>query len=158
MKRGNRPIGKRRFQNLPLIGRYGLSKSALLDAYHLSEEASKFGFDWKDEGGVLNKITEEMKELKRAIKRGKREEVREEFGDLLFSLVNLSRHLKINPETALTKATAKFWRRWQGVKREMKKKGRELNETNLKEMDEIWERQKRKRLSSRGRASPASNG
>ncbi len=106
-------------------------------AKRVQEIAKKIGFDWKNKMDVFDKIEEELKELKMAIRKRKRREVKEEFGDFLFSVVNLARHIKVNPEEALQEATDKFWFRFQALRRKLRKKGRSVK---LKEMDEIWEK------------------
>ncbi len=95
--------------------------------------AKKVGFDWRDKKGVFDKVLEEIKELKKAIRRKEGKEVEEELGDLFFSLVNLARHLQIDPEKALRKASKKFAKRFWA----MRKKGKKRK--TLREMDKIWE-------------------
>lgn len=97
------------------------------------------GFDWKDPEGVYEKIEEELKELKEAKDPG---ELEEEFGDLLFSIVNLSRFLNVDPESALRKATRKFVERFKRMEELIEKDGLVLEELPIEKLDEYWEKAK----------------
>ena len=112
---------------------------ALMRAYRLGERASKFGFDWPDAEGVLKKVEEEFCELKDVLDKGGQDRLAEEFGDLLFSIVNLSRFIKVHPETALSKAISKFITRFKFVEKTLSKQGRSLESASLEEMDKLWE-------------------
>jgi len=118
----------------------GLPKTlpALLLARRIQERAAQVGFDWENVAPVWQKIEEELKELKEALQNPKSTEVTLEFGDLLFSLVNLSRFIYINPEEALYAASKKFIKRFKFIEKELAARNRSLKETNLNEMDEIW--------------------
>ncbi len=116
--------------------------SALLRAKRLQQKASTVGFDWPVEEPVWQKILEEIDELKIARQEESKERVEEEFGDLLFSLVNISRFLKINPEDALRKTSEKFIARFKNMEREFTLKGEEISEATLEELDVAWEKQK----------------
>lgn len=116
--------------------------SALLRAKRLQQKASTVGFDWPVEEPVWQKILEEIDELKIAHQKESKERVEEEFGDLLFSLVNISRFLKINPEDALRKTSEKFITRFKNMEREFTLKGEEISEATLEELDVAWEKQK----------------
>ena len=116
--------------------------SALLRAHRLQQKASTVGFDWPVEEPVWQKVLEEVEELKNAHQKESKERVKEELGDLLFSLVNLSRFLDINPEDALRKTSEKFIRRFKGLEREFELKGEEISEATLEELDAVWEKQK----------------
>lgn len=120
----------------------GISKSlpALLRACKVQEAASKAGFDWDDISGAFSKLEEECSELKAEI--GNRERFEEEFGDLLFAAVNVSRFAKIQPETALSAATEKFIRRFEGVERLAEQSGKRMEDMSLSELDELWDRVK----------------
>lgn len=116
---------------------------ALLKAYRIQEKASKVGFDWKDEKPVLDKILEEVNELKEKVKLNKsQKEIEDEFGDVLFSIVNYSRFLKINPEDALRKTIQKFKQRFNKIEEFAKENNIELEKMTLDEMDEIWNKAK----------------
>ena len=118
---------------------------SLRRAYLLTEKASVVGFDWPNIEGVLKKLDEELKEFKGALSLGTRSRVREEFGDLLFALVNIARFLQINPEEALNKTTEKFISRFHYIETSLRKKGKSPRDSNLLEMDKLWEAAKRKR-------------
>ena len=124
----------------------GVPKSlpALLRSHRIQQKASTVGFDWEKEDQVWKKITEEFDELKTAIESKDQEKIEEEFGDLLFALVNLSRFIKVNPEDALRRAVEKFTHRFQKVEKTMEASGKDLKKATLKEMDEVWNRIKKK--------------
>ena len=118
---------------------------ALQLAYRLQEKAASTGFDWDDISGVWEKVNEEMTELKEAADAENHEDAEEEIGDLMFSIVNLSRYLDINPEDALRRSIRKFDYRFKEIEDEARKSGRNLKEMSLKEMDDIWNGLKDKR-------------
>lgn len=110
---------------------------ALLRAVKLQKRAARVGFDWPDASHVLDKITEETAELAAEIG-GDAGRIEEEFGDLLFVMANLARHLDIDPETALRRANAKFVRRFRGVEARLAAKGKRPEDSDLAEMDALW--------------------
>ncbi len=118
---------------------------ALLKAYRVQEKVARFDFDWESAGEVFSKIEEEITELKGALARrkAKPDEVEEELGDILFSWVNLSRHLNVNPEFALRRTIDKFVKRFGYVERELKRRKVPLKEAGLPLMDSLWEEAKR---------------
>ena len=111
---------------------------ALTRSQRLQEKASYAGFDWKKVEQVWEKVHEEIGELKEAEEKGITEEIEEELGDTLFSIVNLSRFLGISAETALRKTNRKFTSRFAQVEKELKKRGKKVEDSSLEEMDEIW--------------------
>jgi len=111
---------------------------SLLRAHRLQEKASKVGFDWKRKEDVWEKVVEEIDELHEAESKRSHEHREEEFGDLLFALVNYARFLKVNPESALNKSTRKFSKRFQRIEDEIRKRGKKLEHSTLEEMDAIW--------------------
>ncbi|MFC2093187.1 nucleoside triphosphate pyrophosphohydrolase [Bacteroidota bacterium] len=112
---------------------------ALFRAYRIQEKASKVGFDWKDEKPVYNKILEEIEELKKNMNSGvAHSEIEDEFGDVLFSIVNYSRFLKVNPEDALRKTIEKFITRFNKIEDHAKSINKKLEDMTLGEMGEIW--------------------
>ncbi len=111
---------------------------ALLKAYRLQQKAARVGFDWAERQQVEDKVREEWGEINEAVASGDKDHVREELGDFLFALVNLSRFLDIDPEDALQLANGKFVRRFQGIESEAKARGRDIHGMTLDEMDEIW--------------------
>jgi MazG family protein len=126
----------------------GVSKElpALSLAYQLTEKASHVGFDWPDLKGVLRKLDEEMKEFKEALAIQNRKRIREEIGDLLFVWVNIARFLRIHPEEALRKTVKKFISRFSHIETSLRKEGKTFHQSNLMEMERLWEEAKRKRL------------
>ena len=113
----------------------------LIRAEKVQKKAAKVGFDWDDIDGAYDKLKEEVDELKSAKTQS---DIEEEFGDLLFSCVNVARFLKVNPEEALKKATDKFINRFEKLENEVVKAGKNLEEMTLAEMDEIWDEVKKK--------------
>jgi len=118
---------------------------ALLKAHRIQDKASRIGFDWKSRNQVFAKLDEEFAELRQAVARGSRAGIEEELGDLLFSIVNLARFLKANPDAALRKTIDKFIRRFRHIEQEMKKQGKDITRSSLREMDALWEEAKRTR-------------
>ena len=112
---------------------------ALLRAQRIQGRAARVGFDWEHEDQVFEKVEEEMSELRTAFHGKEVAHVEEELGDLIFTLVNLSRFLKINPEDALQKSTRKFMHRFQAIEKEAARQGKDLKEMSLQEMDRLWD-------------------
>ncbi len=112
---------------------------ALTRAVKLQNRAARVGFDWPSTDEVIDKITEEARELNEARETLSAEETFEEFGDLLFVIANLARHLKIDPEAALRAANAKFTRRFQSIEAELAARGKRPEDSNLAEMDALWD-------------------
>ena len=121
----------------------------LIKAQRTQEKAARVGFDWKDAKGPLSKIKEELDELTAEVELRKSdspadsERVKEELGDLLFSVCNLARHLKVDSESALETATAKFSKRFRAVESGAAAIGRNLSDMTLQEMDGLWEESKK---------------
>jgi len=107
-------------------------------AWKLQKKAAKLGFDWPDAEGASAKIREELVEALEAVKAGSREKTEEELGDLLFSVVNLCRHLKVEPSLALRRANGKFASRFKHVEKRMRETGQEMARENLGAMDRYW--------------------
>jgi len=107
-------------------------------AFKLQKKAAKAGFDWPDIDGVIRKIREELTETMEAAKSGDGEEIEGELGDLLFSVVNLCRYLKVEPSLALRRTNGKFVKRFKHVEQKMKEAGLEMNRENLDAMDGFW--------------------
>jgi len=117
-----------------------VSLPALTRAEKIQKRAAQVGFDWPDTDGVIDKIREEISELKAA---ATPDEKAEEFGDLLFSLVNYARRENIDAETALRAATHKFERRFRGVERRAKLAGSNVAQTSLDQLEAYWQEEKR---------------
>ena len=122
---------------------------ALLRALKLQKRAARVGFDWPDTSHVIDKIVEEAKELNEARDTLSQTEVEEEFGDLLFVMVNLGRHLGLDPESALRATNAKFTRRFEKVETKLADTGKTPQESNLEEMDALWDDVKREEKQAR---------
>jgi XTP/dITP diphosphohydrolase len=119
---------------------------ALLRALRIQEKASKVGFDWKKKRDVWKKVAEEIKELAGAEQSKKQDRIEEEFGDVLFALVNYSRFIGVNPEFALTGSTNKFTKRFYHVEEELQRRGKRIGMVSMKEMDEIWDAKKKSKV------------
>jgi ATP diphosphatase len=140
---------RRAAAGLPAEGRGFLdgvpvTHTALTRALKLQEKAATVGFDWGAAGPVLDKIEEEIGELRAAIAGGREAEIRDEFGDLLFALVNLGRHLKADPEAALRGTNEKFRSRFHAVETALSARGSSLDAATLEEMEELWQAAKGK--------------
>jgi len=116
---------------------------ALLRSWKIQARAARVGFDWPDYQGALNKVEEELNELKEALESGGRKKIELETGDILFAVVNTARLLGIDPEAALTATTEKFIRRFQKIERNAALSGKELYNMTLQEMDIFWEQAKK---------------
>ena len=126
-----------------------LNLPALVRSLKLQKRAARAGFDWPAISQVLKKIDEETKELVEAKEFETQERINEEFGDLMLALVNLGRHLKVDPEEALKKANKKFITRFKFIEDEIKSQGRNLEDTSLEEMEQLWQSAKNTGSSNR---------
>lgn len=117
---------------------------ALIRSSKVQSKASKIGFDWEDAGGAFDKLEEELDELREAWEQGGREAMSEEFGDLLFSMVNVARFLNIDPEESLNKSTVKFIERFATMEKVSIDRGLDLESMSLEEMDNLWIEAKKK--------------
>ena len=115
-----------------------LGLPALMRAVKLQKRAARVGFDWPQTAQVIDKITEEAQELHEAKDRLTQAEVTEEFGDLLFVMANLARHLDVDPEDALRAANAKFTRRFRAIEAALADQNRRPEDSTLEEMDALW--------------------
>ncbi len=115
---------------------------ALIEANKLTKKAAKIGFDWENTEQIFDKLDEEVSELRSAIDGKNEDEIKEEIGDLLFVVVNLARKLDIEPENALKKTNRKFRKRFGFIEKELKSKDKTLEETDLEEMDALWNKSK----------------
>ena len=119
-----------------------LGLPALLRAVKLQKRAARVGFDWPDSSHVLDKICEEVEELHEAAGHLSHDRIEDEFGDLLFVMANLARHMKICPESALRRANAKFTRRFERIEALLEDAGKTPGDSDLAEMDALWNRAK----------------
>jgi XTP/dITP diphosphohydrolase len=116
---------------------------ALVKAMRLQEKAKQVGFEWENKEQVWEKVKEEESELQEAIQTGEQKKIEEEFGDLVFSLVNFARFLNIDAENALEITNKKFINRFSQMEEQAMASGKKLNEMTLQEMDSIWNQIKR---------------
>lgn len=136
-ERGKKKDGKGLLDGIPV------ALPALSQAQEYQDRAARVGFDWPEIEGVLEKIAEEVEEVKRATNA---EELADEIGDLLFALVNLARWKKVDAESALRGTNMKFKKRFGYVEQEAKKRGRDLSALSLDEMESLWQEAKRKKI------------
>ncbi len=115
---------------------------ALMRASKIQSKAAKAGFDWAEVGGALDRLSEEIEELRAAIKDGKQEEISDELGDVLFSAVNVSRFVKADAEEALTSSTDKFVARFKIVEQLAKERGIDMKSSDLAVLDALWDEAK----------------
>lgn len=138
-KAKQRGIGK----SVSSLGRFSKTMPALARAQRVTERASQFGFDWASPEPVWGKIEEELSELKTAVSSGDKSRVREEMGDLFFSLVNLSRFLDLEAEESLSRSTDRFLKRFHHIEKTFGERGKSLTGASLEEMDALWEEAKK---------------
>jgi tetrapyrrole methylase family protein/MazG family protein len=120
-----------------------LSMPALLKAHKIQTKAAKVGFDWKEPQPILNKVKEEIAEFEHELNSASIENMKNELGDVLFSIVNLARHYKIDPEEALALTNRKFEKRFRGMEKKIKDEGKAIASLTLEEMDKYWELEKK---------------
>ncbi|WP_324754433.1 nucleoside triphosphate pyrophosphohydrolase [Roseovarius sp. Pro17] len=120
------------------LGGVALGLPALMRAVKLQKRAARVGFDWPQTADVLDKVAEEMAELAEAEASGDADHTEEEFGDLLFVMANLARHMKIDPEAALRRANAKFTQRFERIEALLAAQGKTPGDSDLVEMDALW--------------------
>jgi XTP/dITP diphosphohydrolase len=129
--------------NKSVLGGVPKSLPALIKSIRIQEKARGVGFDWDEKEQVWGKVEEEMQEFKHEEETGNQEKATEEFGDLMFSLINYARFAGINPEEALEKTNKKFIKRFNYLESESKKEGKQISEMSLEEMDVYWEKAKK---------------
>lgn len=112
--------------------------SSVIKAQRIQEKAAGVGFEWEQTEQVIDKVKEEWSEFEEEVQKGASSKMEEEFGDLLFSMINLSRFLKINPENALEATNKKFIKRFQFIEEQAQKKNTSLADMSLEEMDQLW--------------------
>jgi XTP/dITP diphosphohydrolase len=130
--------------NKSVLGGVPVSLPALIKASRIQDKAKAVGFDWENKEQVWFKVEEEITELNEAIEINNREKIEEEFGDLIFAMVNYARFIGINPEDALEKTNIKFIKRFQYIEDQAKQSGKKLEDMTLKEMDAYWNEAKEK--------------
>lgn len=117
---------------------------ALIRAQRMQEKAANVGFDWPEMNQVLDKVEEELQEFRQVLEEGDQQKSREEFGDLLFSLVNLGRFFDLNAEDSLRTTNRKFIRRFQYIEQQLKQEDKSISDVDLQEMDKHWNSAKTK--------------
>lgn len=115
---------------------------ALMRAQKIQQKAAKAGFDWDDRNGAVDKLFEEINELQEALSKGSKSEIEDEFGDVLFSCVNISRFIDVDSEEALTGATDKFMNRFIEVERLAQEQGIDMKKSSIEELDKLWDKAK----------------
>ncbi len=128
-----------------VLGGVPRSLPATVKAIRLQEKAKQVGFEWDDTSQVWDKVKEEMNELQEAIAKNDADNIEEEYGDLVFSLINYARFLQIDAETALERTNKKFIKRFTQMESEAISRGKNLAEMSLEEMDGIWNEVKRQK-------------
>ncbi|HEY1031866.1 MAG TPA: nucleoside triphosphate pyrophosphohydrolase [Flavipsychrobacter sp.] len=118
------------------------SLPAIIKALRLQEKTKQVGFEWDNIGQVKEKVDEEITELYEAVDAGQPDKIEEEFGDVLFALVNYARYANVDPELALEKTNKKFIRRFQHIEAKAKEMGKDLHDMTLAEMDALWNQAK----------------
>lgn len=129
-----------------VLGGVPESLPALIKAYRMQEKAAGVGFDWKNKEDVWTKVEEEKEEFLNEVENANKEKAQQEFGDLLFALINYARFIDVNPEDALEHCNQKFRRRFMYIEQEAEKEGRRIHELSLEEMDEYWNESKSKEI------------
>jgi XTP/dITP diphosphohydrolase len=132
--------------NDSVLGGVPVSLPALVKSMRIQEKARAAGFDWEEPHQVWDKVKEEMDEFYEEVKNGNQKKMEAELGDLMFSLVNYARFLKLNPDEALERTNKKFIRRFQFMEGKVKDSGKKLEDLNLAEMDVYWNEAKAKGL------------
>ncbi len=123
----------------------GVPKSlpAMVKANRIQDKVAGVGFDWEEPQQVFEKLKEELEELQHEVNENNRDEIESEFGDVLFSMINYARFLKVNPENALERTNKKFISRFQYLEQKASEKGKNLQDMTLAEMDVYWNEAKR---------------
>jgi len=129
-------------KRVSVIGKINHALPALSLARRIQENAAAVGFDWPNISGAVEKVDEEIQELKEAMRIGEKKKLEDELGDLLFAMVNVARFLDLDPEIALRKATEKFIRRFQVVEEFVHSRGLNMKEMSLEDLDRLWEKAK----------------
>lgn len=139
-----RDVEKRGEGEPSILARVPRTMPALMRAQKITSEAAKVGFDWEGAESVMAKVEEELGEFREALAKGDPEGVRDEIGDILFSIVNLSRHLDVNSEEALRSTNSKFEERFLYIEERLREQGKSPATSTLEEMDALWEEAKKR--------------
>ncbi len=133
----------RRREDNTLLGPVPRALPALVEAQQIASRAAGVGFDWENADQVVEKLHEELAEFHEARRNASQAELEDELGDMLFVLVNLARFVKVDPEQALRKTNAKFRERFGYIERKLAERGRKFEESNIEEMEALWQEAKR---------------
>ncbi|MBN2135731.1 MAG: nucleoside triphosphate pyrophosphohydrolase [Acidobacteria bacterium] len=131
-----------RRENFSVLDGIPKLQPSLLRAHQISERVARVGFEWPDISNVIEKLEEEIKELKQALKDNERSHIEEEIGDILFTVTNIARHLDMDSEIVLKNSCTKFENRWRYVEDRLKEQNKKPRESTLAEMEEIWQKAK----------------
>ena len=136
---------KKRDEHGYLLDDISTHMPAIMRARKLQKRAASVGFDWDDKAQILDKLEEELKELRQAITENENNDmIEEELGDFMFCCINLARHFRIDPELALRKTNEKFVKRFNYIEESLKKKNKSLSQASLEEMDMLWDEAKKR--------------
>jgi len=152
-----RDVEKRGENETSLLARVPGTMPALMRAQKITSEAAKVGFDWDGAASVMAKVEEELSELREALATGDPGRIRDEIGDTLFSIVNLSRHLKVDADEALRATNRKFEERFLYIEGRLREQGKDPASSTLEEMDALWDEAKKKEVRKIGRAEKGRN-
>ncbi|HKR07271.1 MAG TPA: nucleoside triphosphate pyrophosphohydrolase [Bacteroidia bacterium] len=122
------------------------SLPSMVKAMRIQEKARSSGFDWETKDQVWEKVQEELNEFKKEVEKGNNDKIKNEFGDLIFSLINYARFIDVNPEEALERTNIKFIKRFKYLEHSANENGKQLHDMTLTEMDKIWDEAKAKGL------------
>jgi MazG family protein len=134
---------ERQAENKSVLSGVPAALPALLKASRLTEKAARVGFDWRRTEDVFDKLDEEIGELREAVAKGDAENIHDEIGDLLFTIANIARKLNVNPEEALQSTNRKFMSRFESMETRVRERGKNLDQLELEEMDQLWDEAKR---------------
>lgn len=135
-------IKKKEKKNSSILSDYPAQMPALSEAKRMAEQASSVGFDWNDAFRALDKVEEEIEELKVELQNRQQEKVEEEIGDILFAVANVARLAHINPEFALKKTNQKFIARFRYIEEQLQQQGKDIHTTSLEDMEALWQKAK----------------
>jgi len=139
-------------EQLSLLGGIPVKLPALHEAHQISARVARVGFDWPQIEGVFEKLREEVQELKEVISsdegNDRQKKLEEEVGDMLFVMVNIARHLKVDSESALKRSNRKFKSRFRFIEDEIAKQGKNLDQTSLEEMEALWRKAKSEKVAT----------
>jgi len=133
---------ERKAENKSVLAGVPASLPALLKASRLTEKAARVGFDWRRTEDVFAKLDEETGELREAIDSGDESKIKDELGDLLFTIANIARKLNVNAEEALQSSNRKFRRRFESMESAVRGRGQNLDQLTLEQMDALWDEAK----------------